>query len=233
MKIARILSVMLMAMLAGAGISLATGWDPGIVMGALALASIIFPGPAGALATSLIDLSRPTGDNVGGGGGINSEIILIHNSDIDWSQFPDREVDGVTISDDIVLKANKYFHRFYMTQKTIKPSQKKVKGSNDDCGGYEISLAGFYPGIEKAIQAWIAAHGISFKGLIIVQNCNASKKYLIGEPCNTVVIDAIDTVWGEDVSKDKGSTITFKSIQSVPMAFYEGAITYDPTSASW
>jgi hypothetical protein len=233
MKLARILSVMLIAMLAGAGIAAATGWDPSLCIGGLALASLVFHGPANIMAISLIDLARPTGDNVGGGGGISSDIILIHNDDINWNSFPARAADGVTISSNIPMQAGKYFHRFYMTQKTIKPNQKKVKGSNDDCGGYEISIAGFYPGIEKAIQAWIAAHGISFKGLVIVQNCASSKRYLIGEPCNLVIIDAIDTVWGEDVSKDKGSTVTFKSIQSVPMAFYEGAMLFDPSSASW
>jgi hypothetical protein len=233
MKIARILSIMLIAMLAGAGIALATGWDPGITIMGLAALSLIFPSQAGVLAISLVDLARPAGDNIGGGGGIDSEIILIHSDDINWSTFPARAADLVTIAGNIPLKAGKFMHRFYMTQKTIKPNEKKVKGSNDDCGGYEVSLEGFYPGIEKAIQAWKAAHGISFKGLLIVQNCSGSKRYLVGEPCNLVVIDAIDTVWGEDVSKDKGSKITFKSVQSLPMAFYEGAITYDSTSASW
>jgi hypothetical protein len=233
MKIARILSVMLIAMLAGAGISLATGWDPGITIVGLALASVIFPGPAGILAISLIDLGRPSGDNPGSGGGIDSEIILIHNDDIEWSTFPSRSADNVTIISNIPLKAGKYMHRFYFTQKTIKPSQKKVKGSNDDSGGWEVGIEGFYPGIEKAIQSWMASHGISFKGLVLVQNCTGNKRYLMGEPCNLVVIDAIDTAWGEDISKDKGSKITFKSLQSLPMAIYEGAITYDPTSASW
>jgi len=233
MKIARILSIILVAMLAGAGIAAATGWDPALTMGALVIASIVFPKPSGVLATSLMDLARPAGDNVGCGGGISSNVILIHNDDIDWDNFPDREADGVTISDNIPLKAGKHMHRFYMTQKTMKPDQKKVKGSNDDCGGYELSLAGFYPGWEKAIQAWIAAHGISFKGLVIIQNCANNKRYLLGEPCNLVVIDALDSAWGEDVSKDKGSTITFKSVQSLPMGFYEGQINYDPSSASW
>jgi hypothetical protein len=35
--------------------------------------------------------------------------------------------------------------RFYMTQGTIKPSQKKLSGPNQDCGGYEIGEEGFHP----------------------------------------------------------------------------------------
>ena len=131
------------------------------------------------------------------------------------------------------MKTGKFMHRFYMTQGTIKPSEKILKGSNQDCGGWQVSLEGFYPGIEKAVQAWKAQFGISFKGLIIVQNCSEGKKYLIGEACNLAHIDNIDTTWGEEVDKEKGSKFTFISKQGNPMAIYEGAIVYDPSSASW
>jgi hypothetical protein len=43
----------------------------------------------------------------------------------------------------------------------------------------------------------------------------------------------IDSTWGEEVDKEKGSKIIFTCKQSVPMAFYEGAVTFDPSSASW
>jgi len=78
----------------------------------------------------LFDLFKPTVRNAGGGGGIKSEIILIMESDIDWSTFPDRDADGVTISSDIPLLTGKFMHSFYMTQGTIKPSQKKLKGTS-------------------------------------------------------------------------------------------------------
>ena len=59
------------------------------------------------------------------------------------------------------------------------------------------------------------------------------KRYLIGDPGNLVHIEDIDTTWGEEIDKDKGSKFTFKCQQSAPMAFYEGAIAYNPASASW
>ena len=132
---------------------------------------------------ALFDLAKPTVRNAGGGGGIKSEIILIQEADIDWDTFPQRDADGVTIADDIQLLTGKFMHSLYMTQGTIKPSQKKLKGSNQDCGGYEIGLEGFYPGIEKAVQKWIQNFGIDFKGIVIIQNCASNKRYLIGEPC--------------------------------------------------
>ena len=182
---------------------------------------------------ALFDLAKPSVRNAGGGGGIKSEIILIQEADINWDTFPQRDADGVTIADDIQLLTGKFMHSLYMTQGTIKPSQKKLKGSNQDCGGYEIGLEGFYPGIEKAVQAWKAQFGISFKGLIIIQNCSEGIMYLIGEKCNLAHIDNIDTTWGEEVDKEKGSKFTFTSKQSTPMAIYEGVIEYDPSSTSW
>ncbi len=119
-------------------------------------------------------------------------------------------------------------HSFYMTQGTIKPSQKKLKGSNQDCGGFEIGLEGFYPGIEKAVQKWIQNFGIDFKGIVIIQNCASNKRYLIGEPCNLVHLETIDTTWGEEIDKDKGHKFGFLCKQSSPMAFYEGALAMDP-----
>jgi len=39
------------------------------------------------MAIPLFDLFKPTVRNAGGGGGIKSEIILIMESDIDWTTF--------------------------------------------------------------------------------------------------------------------------------------------------
>jgi len=54
-----------------------------------------------------------------------------------------------------------------------------------------------------------------------------------GELTKPVHIEDIDTTWGEEIDKDKGSKFTFKGKQSAPMAFYEGVIAYNPASASW
>ena len=233
MKILKILTTILLAVFSASIISYATGASPGVLMLGFLAFGFLVPRPEGVASFILFDLAKPAGDNAGGGGGIKSEIILIQESDIDWTLFPARDVDGVTITGDIALKTDKFMQRFYMTQGTIKPNQKKLKGSNQDCGGYEISLEGFYPGIEKAVQKWIAQFGIGFKGIVIIQNCASSKRYLIGEPCNLVHIEDIDTTWGEEIDKDKGSKFTFKCKQSAPMAFYEGTIAYNPASASW
>lgn len=236
MKILRTLFTLVMILLTASVFAYALNVPPLPIAFGLALFSAVVQRRQGVLNFSvLFDLAKPAGETVGSGGGIKSEIILIHETDVDFSQFPVRGTasDLSTIAGDIVLKNGKFMHRFYMTQGTIKPSEKKLKGSNQDCGGWEITLEGFYPGIEKAVQNWKAQFGISFKGLIIIQNCASAKRYLIGEPCNLVHIEDIDTTWGEEVDKEKGSKFTFKCKQSMPMGIYEGAIAFDPLSESW
>jgi hypothetical protein len=47
-------------------------------------------------------------------------------------------------------------HFAFLRPAMIKSTQMKFKGSNQDCGGYQVSLEMFYPGVEKSIQKWIA-----------------------------------------------------------------------------
>jgi hypothetical protein len=233
MKILKILSIMTMAVLAGTALGAATNINPLPFIGGLFILSLIIPRPGGVLSVSLLDLVRPTGDNPGGGGGIDSEIILINADDIDMANFPARSTLGGKITGNIPMKAGKYMHRFYATDKTIKPSQKKLKGSNVDCGGYEVGVETFHPGLEEAILNWIDSFGFSFRGFVILQNCTGSKKYLLGEPCNLINVDDLESMWGSAVNEDKGTKVIFKGQQSRPIALYEGGIYYDPGSASW
>ena len=231
MKIARILTIVLMVIIVGGAIGAVLEINPLWVMLPMVAMSFL-KAPAGALCVSLIDLARPAGSNPGSGGGLNSEILLIHSENIDWLTYPARGATGETIAD-IPLKAGKYMHRFYMTSDVIEPSQKKIKGSNKDSGGYEIQLKGFYPGWGNAVLSWIAQYGYAFEGIIIIQNNADGKRYVIGEPCFLTLIDDIQSAWGATVEKDKGHTITFGAKQKNPMGIYTGAIKYDPGSASW
>jgi hypothetical protein len=225
----KIMVMLFMVVLTGATIGTAIGVNPIWIIGVL-LATAFIPRQLGIVAVSLIDLARPTGSNPGAGGGIKSEIILIPSENV--VAIGDRAADGVTVAS-ITLKAGKYMKRFYMTDDVIEPSQKKIKGSNVDSGGWECSLKGFHPGFGAAVMSWIALNGYSFKGYLIFRNCADNTKYLIGEPCNEVHVDDVQAKWGATVEKERGQEITFASKQSKPMAIYTGPINYDPTSASW
>ncbi len=232
-KIFSIISLILFSVIGASILSFATGLPLLPIAGVLAAAGWYVKIPSGSMAVALFDLARPTGNNVGAGGGLDTEIILLNAADVDMSNFPARSADGITISSDIPMKDGKYMHRFYMTQGTIKPTQKKLKGANKDSGGYEIGVEGFYPGLELAVQKWIANFGFAFEGFVIIQNCAGSVKYLLGEPCNLISVDDLESMWGEEVDKEKGTKFIFKGKQSQPMSIYSGAVTYDPGSSSW
>lgn len=227
----KIMVMLFMVTLCGATMGIALGVNPLWIIGILLVASFA-PRPVGALTVSLIDLARPAGNNPGSGGGLKSEIILIPEENINWATFQPRGPDGITVID-IPMKTGKYMKRFYMTPDVIEPSEKKIKGSNVDCGGWEVSVKGFHPGFADAVMSWIALNGYSFKGLVIIQNGTENKKYLLGEYGNLVYVDDIQSKWGASVEKDKGHEITFSAKMKNTIGTYTGQIKYDPTSASW
>ena len=169
----------------------------------------------------LMDIDKPAIANPGAGGGINSIIYAVLKDDVET--FPARDVDLVTISTDLVLSTGKYIHQIYATHQTIEPKETKLSGENKDCGGVEISLNFFHPGLGAAIQEFKAKH-MNSDFYLLIKNCSTGTVYLIGEPCNPAWLDAWEASWGKTVAEGKGTTFTFKSQQSLPMAIYAGAL---------
>jgi len=169
----------------------------------------------------LTDILKPAGTNPGAGGGIKSIIFAILASDV--LSLPDRGEDLVTMTGDISMKTGKYIHQIYATPKTIEQVCKKLKGENRDSGGFEISVPFFHPGLEAAILEFQAKHSNS-DFYILIKNCPAKKVYLVGEECNSVWMDDFESKWGKDIGDGKGTTFTFLSHQSLPLAIYQGEL---------
>jgi hypothetical protein len=185
---------------------------------------------------SLTDIEKPALAKPGAGGGIKGILYLALQDDTDLSNFPARAVDQVTIATNFPLKANKYIHRVYATDKTIEVVEKKLKGPNKDAGGNEISVKGFHPGVEAAIQEFKAKHAdSSFFMFIKVRVSGDWRTYLIGEPYNPVTLDDYETKFGKDASEGKGTDLTFLCQQTLPMAIYTGDLDEltDQGSSSW
>lgn len=180
----------------------------------------------------LIDLNKPAGANPGAGGGLKSLIVAILLADI--KTFPARGADLVTIANPIVLENGKYAHLIYATNQTIEPKETKLSGDNKDSGGVEISISSFFPGLDAPVQEFKAKH-MNSDFILLLVNCAANKTYLIGEECNPVWLDAWESTWGKTVAEGKGTTFTFKSQQSLPMAIYSSSyvdLLDDETSGS-
>lgn len=167
----------------------------------------------------LMSINKPTGKNPGAGGGLKSVVYALLVDDIDT--WPDRETDLVTILTDVTLKAGKYIHEIYATSQTIEPVEKKLAGENKDSGGVQIDVKFFHPGLDAAIQEFKAKHSTS-EFILFIRNCAEDKIYVIGEPCNPAWMEEWEATWGKSVEEGKGSTFTFVSKQSLPMAIYAG-----------
>ena len=179
------------------------------------------------MAYDLKNIYRPNSATPGNAGGIRNKLILIKADDVET--FPERDEDLVTITGDIELKEGKFMHTLYVTTKTAIPRQEKVAGSNDDCGGFRVSVEFFHPGFEKPFQEFLAKFATGFNGYVIFEHAKTGRMYLIGEPGNEAVLKTSTGEWSGNMDGGtKGSTNTFESLQELPMAIYEGSTSFDP-----
>ena len=172
-----------------------------------------------------MNISRPPIRNIGGGGNLNNELILIQKDDV-VLPLPVRDEATGIITGDIRMKDGKKMHTIYTTERTLEPTFTKQEGSNLDCYGYEVSLLGFHPGLEAAILKFLDVFG-DFRGYVIFRSIKADGsevRYLLGESYNPVSISAAEFSWGKTGNEDRGTKITFKGTQNGPYALYEGAL---------
>ena len=153
------------------------------------------------MAYDLKNIYRPNSATPGNAGGIRNKLILIKADDVET--FPERDEDLVTITGDIELKEGKFMHTLYVTTKTAIPRQEKVAGSNDDCGGFRVSVEFFHPGFEKPFQEFLAKFATGFNGYVIFEHAKTGRMYLIGEPGNEAVLKTL----GEDVRADYSASL--------------------------
>ena len=180
---------------------------------------------------TLKSIKRPVTHSPGSGGGINNEVIAVLVSDIDLSQFPARGSDGVTITDNIIMKSGKYMRVLYSTPKKLKPIQNKVDtDDNPDILAFEVGIEYWYPGLSKAILEFQAQHGHS-QMLLILRECATNTKYLLGEPCSALHMRESELQWEPTPSGGRGTQFGIKGEQGLPYAIYEGQLFLDPADS--
>lgn len=168
---------------------------------------------------ALFNVDKPTGANPGAGGGLKTVVYAALLSDI--ATFGARGEDLVTIATNFVMEAGKFIHQIYATDKTIEPKETKLAGENKDCGGVEISLNFFHPGLIAKIQEFKAKH-MNEDFILFIRDFTNDVIYVIGEPGNPAWMEGFETTWGKTIAEGKGTSFTFKSQQSLPMAIYTG-----------
>ncbi len=199
------------------------------------IASIAIPAflvnESGALffGVSLKSILKPTTHSPGAGGGINNYILAVLRDDI--QTFPTRGEDGVTIAGNIVLKAGKYMHTIYATDKKVKPLSTKAESDNPDITAYDVGVEFWHPGLSKAILEFQALHGNS-PFIIILRECATNTKYLLGEMCNPLYMNQAELQWEATTTGGRGTQFGIKGQQSMPIAIYEGTLTLAPKDSS-
>jgi len=165
----------------------------------------------------LVDVTKPAGDNPGAGGGLKTVVYIAALSDI--LTFPARDVDLASITTPFVFASTKSLHTLYATDKTIEPKETKLAGENKDCGGVEITLSFFHPGLSPEIQSF-KAQQMNGDFILIIRDFVNDTSYVIGEEGNPAWLENWEAAWGKTIAEGKGSTFTFKAQQSLPMAVY-------------
>lgn len=177
----------------------------------------------------LEDIAKPAGASVAAGGGLNNEVIVMLEDDV--QTVPERGADLVTMTGNIVMKTGKHMHTIYATPKTLEPTLKKLKGDNSDITAFEVGLKFFHPGLAAAILSFMAKHS-GDKFFLILRNCAASTMYFLGEKCNPVMADDFESIWGKNLTEGKGTNFTFLGQQTLPYAIYSGELTLSDDSGS-
>lgn len=165
----------------------------------------------------LVDLLKNQTPGVGSGGGIVTTIFAALKRDV--KTWPARGADLVTIATPFIMELSKFWHQIYATHQTIEPKETKLPGENKDCGGVEISLPFFHPGISAAIQEFKAKF-MNEDFVLAFHDANLNKTLVIGESGNPAWLEGWETGFGKTVADGKGTTFTFKCQQSLPMAIY-------------
>jgi len=166
-----------------------------------------------------VNLLKP-GGNVGAGANVKDKIILFDFDDV--VTFPDRDANGVIITDNIVFKENAYMIEVYGTVNTIKTGS-STEG-DIDAEGFIHTLDFDHPGNSTEVRefktGWLGRNIGA-----IVQYCGSSAKSVFGLPCCPLRMQA---KW--EGNKDKNATtITLKMANKsqYEVGDYRGTLTLD------
>lgn len=106
-------------------------------------------------------------------------LTLIDVEDISFMPSPDDK--GVVISEDIILKPNRYATTIYMTPGTVEVTS-AAEGDTDQIG-FTPQVKFNHPGNEQPVREF-KANSLNRKFIIIVRYCSGKPADLIGSICN-------------------------------------------------
>ncbi|MBQ0056173.1 MAG: hypothetical protein KBT20_00835 [Bacteroidales bacterium] len=123
-------------------------------------------------------VKRP-GGSPGAGLHPQDELIVIDCEDI--ATFPERDADGVNVTEAVVMGSGKKAVAIYMT-----PGTYSIESNSDgdpDQEGFQPQIQGSHPGNEEEIRKF-KANWLGKRCICILRYCNGKKPDIFGTPCN-------------------------------------------------
>lgn len=180
------------------------------------------------------DLLWPQGkDNMGG---LLGELYYIPTEDLDESQLPTLDVDGVTLTGDFVPKTDKKFFRIYCTRGTGVLQDNSV--GERDGKSHENLVDFFIPGAVKNVESF-KRRVQNTPCVIVCSDTDGNFRVLgvaaLGDEGSESVslampayLESKTGTTGAAGTDRRGSTFQFKSEAPHPPLFYDGTIPLTP-----
>lgn len=162
-------------------------------------------------------------------GGLVGDVYAVPVDDIDDTQLPTLDADGVSLTGNFVLKADKKFARIYHTRGTGKLDENTV--GDRDGKSFENMAEFFFPGMEKTVAKWKKDY-VNTPMLVIVKETSGGMR-VIGitvleddslSLALPAYIESIAGTTGAAAADRRGSTFQVKAEAPHPPLYYSGTI---------
>lgn len=164
------------------------------------------------------NVPRPSG-NPGVGLSPKDRVTLIDVDDIAF--FPERDAAGIVITDDIVMKPNKYGITLYLTPGTAEVTSPSE--GDPDAKGFIPVVKFNHPGNSQEIREF-KTNWLGRNCIVIVEYCNGKDTDLVGSPCTPAQL----TVSYTGNSESNTNELTFTQVmKGDDIAIYKGTVTYE------
>jgi hypothetical protein len=148
----------------------------------------------------------------------NYKLLIFRMDDV--ITYPDRQDDGVIISEDLILAATKNCIELEATADTI--ALKVVSEGETDNKGFIVTLTFNRPGTSDKEWEEFANKNVNEELGAILRYCDSNRKpKILGTLCNPLVMDVETT---DDKEADVNAVTLATKIRGDRPAFYEGVI---------
>jgi hypothetical protein len=161
-------------------------------------------------------------------GGLVGDVYAVPVEDIDETQLPTLDADGVSLTGDFVLKTDKKFSRIYHTKGTGKLDDNSV--GERDGKSFENMAEFFFPGQEKVVAKWKKDYANTPMVVIVRETSGGMRAIGVCDLGGSISLDlpayieSLAGTTGAASADRRGTTFQVKAEAPHPPLYYSGAI---------